>query len=224
MLKRISVFICLLLIGSQSVFASPTGLNNIPTTDVVSDRVLVLQSWLTTGFEQKPQWVSGAKYGLFDKVEIGIDSKLGSGDAGPIAFQGKLKVYEHNFEKEFFSEFAALIGCEGIALDENIGDIVTPYMVLSQDFTLLRVNAGYGFQKNNFGVFIGIDRSFSILEQDLILRSDLKQVNDGDDLLISVGFLLTLPFDFVWESWLSIPTKSGDEESVTLKLNYVITF
>ena len=71
---------------------------------------------------------------------------------------------------------------------------------------------------------MGVDRVFAVWEQELVLRSDLKQVNDGDDLLVSAGFLLTLPFNLALESWLSIPTESGAEESVTVKLNYIIKF
>ncbi len=87
-----------------------------------------------------------------------------------------------------------------------------------------RINAGYGFKKDNFGVFGGVDRAFEVLGQDLVLRNDIKQVNDMDDLLISTGFLLTLPFNLALESWLSIPTASGAEESVVVKFNYIINF
>ena len=191
---------------------------------VVGDKILVLQGWLTTGARAKPHWMSGFKYGILDKIEVGLDSKLGSGGAGPIAFQAKLKLAEFDFG------FAALVGAEGIAVSTDIGDKITPYAVVSQDidfpehFKLFRITGGYNFQKDNFAIFGGIDRVFKLFGEELIIRGDLKQVNDGRDLLASGGFLLTLPFNLELEAWLSVPTESKTRESVTVKLDYVINF
>lgn len=215
--KKIAVAIIVLLLSDQLLWASPTGLNNIPTTDVESDKTLVLQSWLVTGEDANPLYFTGAKYGILDKIEIGVDSKVGSGDAGPVTLQSKLKVFDFDFG------LGGLIGAEGITFG-NIDENLVPYAVLSQDLKFLRLHEGYGFQKDNFSMFFGVDKTIKFFEQDLILRSDLKQVNDRDDLLISGGFLLTLPFNLVFESWLSIPTEGGAQESVTVKLNYVIKF
>lgn len=221
---RISIVVGCLISVTGLCFASPTGLNNIPTTDVVPDKTLVLQTWLTSGEDAKPVYVAGFKYGIIDRVEVGLDSKIGSVTGGPVALQGKLKIFESDIG------FASLAGVEGITFESNrrIEDDILPYFALSQDIRinedlqLIRLHGGYIFQKNNFGFFFGADRTFDVLEQTLILRSDIKQVNDMDDLLISGGFLFTLPFNLVLESWLNIPTQSGKEESVTVKLNYVI--
>ena len=181
-----------LLFAVQTCWASSTGLNNIPTTDVVGDRTLVWQGWLTTGDGAKPVWTTGFKYGILDKIEVGADSKLGAGDAGPVALQGKLKVSDFDFG------FSSLVGVEGITFEGEIDDDIVPYFALSQDIRLnedlqlFRLHGGYNFQKDNFAVFTGVDRTFEVFKQELILRSDLKQVNDGDNLLISTGFLLTL--------------------------------
>lgn len=222
--NKISILLsALLLLSAQSCWASPTGLNNIPTTDVVPDKTLVGQAWSEVGDDAKPLYMLGFKYGILDRVEVGLDSKVGSGDGGPIAFQTKLKAFSSDFG------FSSLIGIEGMTTWGDFGDNIVPYGVLSQDIKikdleLFRVNTGYGFQKDNFSVFGGVDRTLKVFEQDLVLRSDIKQVNDMDDLLISTGFLLTLPFNFAVESWLSIPTASGAEESVVVKFNYIINF
>ena len=208
----------LLVLIPQVLQASPTGLNNIPTTDVTGDKVLVLQAWQTTGHDAKPLYMTGFKYGILDKAEVGLDSKVGSGDAGPLAFQAKFKVLKLD------SGFSALLGIEGMTTDDDFKDDITPYVAVSQDIKLFRLHAGYGFQNDNFGAFGGADKTFKIYKQDFVLRSDLKQTNDGDALLISGGFLLTLPLNLVLESCLSIPTESKAEESVTVKLNYVVTF
>ena len=218
MRKKFIVFIIFLLPISQICWASPTGLNNIPTTDVVGDKTLVLQGWLTAGEEMSPLYVTGFKYGIIDKLEIGLDSKVGSGDAGPIALQGKFKIIEFDFR------FAALAGIEGITLDEDIGENIVPYVAISQDLKFFRLHGGYNFQKDNFGLFFGIDKKFDIFEQELIVRSDLKQVNDGNNVLASGGILLTLPFNLALETWISVPSDDDDEESFTVKLNYIFKF
>mgnify|MGYP001261621271 CR=1 FL=1 len=211
-------FVIVFLLATQSAWASPTGLNNIPTTDVVGDKTLVLQGWLTAGDEMPPLYMTGFKYGIIDKLEIGLDSKVGSGDAGPIALQGKFRIIEFDFG------FSALTGTEGITLDDEIGDNIVPYLAISQDLKFFRLHGGYNFQKDNFGLFFGIDKKFDVFEQELILRSDLKQVKDGDNVLASGGILLTLPFNLVFETWISVPSDDNDEESFTVKLNYVFKF
>lgn len=224
MYRKILTFVVFSLLVSKICLASPTGLNNIPTTDVVGDRTLVWQGWLTTGDGAKPVWTTGFKYGILDKIEIGADSKVGSGNEGPIALQSKLKVVDLDFG------FSGLVGVEGITFEGAIEKDIVPYLAVSQDIRLnenlqlFRLHGGYSFQKDNLSIFTGVDRTFEVFDQELILRSDLKQVNDGDDLLISAGFLLTLPFNIVLENWLNIPTESGKKESVTIKLNYVLKF
>ncbi|MFQ5951780.1 MAG: hypothetical protein ACE5JK_00010 [Candidatus Omnitrophota bacterium] len=224
MFKKVSNGLLAALLCAQISWASPTGLNNIPTTDVAPDRTLVAQTWLTTGGEMKPLYVTGAKYGTINRMELGIDSKVGSGKSGPVALQAKLKVFGSDFG------FSALAGTEGITFDGDISENIVPYVVASQDLKisedvqLFRLHAGYGFQKHNFSVFGGVDRSFKIWGQEFIPRSDIKQVNDGRDLLISAGFLLTLPFNLALETWLNIPTEDGAEESMTIKLDYIMKF
>ena len=224
MIRNIISLAVVPLLFSQVCWASPTGLNNIPTTDVAGHKVLVLQSWLTTGNDAKPVWVTGFKQGILDKIEVGADGKVGSGDEGPVALQAKAKLIDLD------SGFAGLVGIEGITFEGNIDKDMVPYLTVSQDirlnddFQIVRLHGGYSFQDDNLSMFTGADRTFEVFDQDLVLRSDLKQVNDGNNLLISGGFLLTLPFNVVLESWLNIPTESGKEESVTIKLNYVFNF
>ena len=222
--KKILGSTALLLFIAGTCWTSPTGLNNIPTTDVAGDRTFVWQCWLTTSSDAKPAWTTGFKYGILDRMEIGSDSRLGAGDAGPVALQGKLKVFDFDFG------FSGLVGVEGITFEGEIDDDIVPYFAVSQeiglneDLQLFRLHGGYSFQDDNFGIFTGVDRAFEVYDEEIILRGDAKQVNDSDDLLISGGILLTLPFNLALESWLSIPTESGAEESVTIKLNYIMKF
>lgn len=199
-------------------WASATGLNNIPTTDVTPDKALVVQGWLATADGSKPVYMTGFKYGILGKAEAGIDSMVGSEEAGPVAAQFKLKIFEHEMG------FAALGGAEGMTFNEDIDENIVPYVAVSQDIKYLRFHGGYNFQKDNFGIFGGADATFPVFDEKLTVRGDLKQVDDGNELLASAGFLLTLPFDLILESWISIPSMDEANESVTVKLNYVISF
>ena len=68
------VLVCVGVLGG-SVWASPTGLNNIPTTDVVPKNVLVLQTWRNMADDTHTQSYVGMKFGPFRNAEIGIDWK-----------------------------------------------------------------------------------------------------------------------------------------------------
>jgi hypothetical protein len=88
----------------------------------------------------------------------------------------------------------------------------------------LRVHFGGTGQDNNEGFFGGIDKTFSFLDRDLTLRSDIIQANDQHDTTTSVGFIYNLGNNFLLESWMSLPSESGKEDVFTVKLNYVIKF
>ncbi len=79
-------------------------------------------------------------------------------------------------------------------------------------------------QRNNEGIFAGLDKTFKFLNRDFTLRGDLIQTNDRDDITTSAGFIYDLGRNFLLESWVSFPTESGKEEVATIKLNYVFTF
>ena len=89
---------------------------------------------------------------------------------------------------------------------------------------LARLSLGYSFQENDQAFFAGLDKTLELQSRDLILRADVRQVDDGDEWLASAGFLHVLPLNLVLESWVSIPSARDAEEALTVKLNYVIAF
>jgi hypothetical protein len=99
-----------------------------------------------------------------------------------------------------------------------------PFAVLSQDMDFLRVHFGGTSQDDNEGFFGGIDKTISFLDRDLMLRSDIIQVNNQNDTITSFGFIYDLGNNFLVESWMSFPSESDKEDFVTIKLNYVIKF
>src|SRR5687768_11014827 len=52
------------LLAPESVFATSTGLNNIPTADTPPDRTIVFQGFTNLGDERRPEYIAGFKMGL----------------------------------------------------------------------------------------------------------------------------------------------------------------
>ena len=218
MRKRLISIILFLSIITAPGWATSTGLNNIPTADVVPERVLVYQFFSNLGNNSKPDHFTGFKYGLLKNIEIGLDGRVFPEKAKEenLVAQGKIR-----FE---LSPSLAIAG--GIT---NLGNRAkagreSPFGVLSKDFGFLRAHFGGTAQRGNQGVFAGIDKTFKFLDRDLTLRSDLIQTNDRQDTTTSAGFIYDLGRNFLLESWVSFPTESGKEEVATIKLNYVFTF
>jgi hypothetical protein len=210
---RVTPFVLLI---TTPLWATSTGLNNIPTADVVPEDVLVYQFISDFANDNTPAYMTGFKYGPARNIEIGLDGNIfpQKGNTETLVAQSKLR-----FE---LSESLAFAG--GIT---NLGDRDRagreyPFGVLSRDCGFLRVHFGGTIQKDNEGFFGGIDKTFKFLDRDLTLRSDIIQTNDQHDTTTSAGFIYDLGHNFLVESWMSFPTQSGREDVTTVKLNYVI--
>jgi hypothetical protein len=203
-----------------SVWASPSGLNNIPTVDVAPQNVLVLQTWGNLESGAGPAYVTGLKYGLPEDIEVGLDSRIDSGDGGPLTGQAKWRL------PLLGDEFpcALLVGVANVSDDRDDAGEADPYLVSGFDFGFARLSLGYSFQKDNQSLFAGLDKALTLQSRDLIMRTDVRQLNDGDEWLASAGLLHALPLNLIFEGWVSTSTEDQSEEVYTLKLNYVIAF
>lgn len=205
-------------------WATSVGLNNIPTTDTPPDQTAVFQAFSTFGSGRAPAHVTGVTTGfeLWEnhRFEIGLDGKIGPDPIGPAVFQ--LKYALQPWEK--LPTLA--LGAVNIATTRgdrtNIGE---PYKfaVLTHDFDLFRLHAGYGFKDHGNAGFFGIDRKFPLFERDLIVRADAIQIRDESDWLTSVGFLYVAHPRVILESWMSQPVDTG-KASFVVKLNFVVPF
>lgn len=200
------------------VWASPSGLNNIPTADVVPEKVLVFQGYGHLAHGSRPDWWGGFKYGPLKNLEIGFDGQINPEPASDGALVGQFKYRFQPLESTAVAAGVANLG------DKSRSGEIDYYAVLSQDLKYLRAHLGATFQRDNEGVFGGLDSTFPLFGRDLTLRTDLRQINQRDDLLASAGFLYDLGWNFLLETWGSFPTIDGAEDVLTLKLNYVIEF
>lgn len=199
-------------------WATSTGLNNIPTADVVPERTLVYQWFSNLSNNGKPAHFTGFKYGLMKNVEIGLDGRVfpeKNAEENLVA-QGKIAL-------QLCPSLAFAVGVTNLG-DRAKAGYEAPFGVLSKDFGFFRAHFGGTTQRNNEGIFAGLDTTFTFLNRDLTLRGDLIQTNDRDDITTSAGFIYDLGRNFLLETWVSFPTESGKEEVATIKLNYVFTF
>ncbi|UCC68484.1 MAG: hypothetical protein JSV79_00680 [Armatimonadota bacterium] len=195
--------------------ASPSGLNNIPTADIVPEGILVWQAWGTFAEDADDTYVAGLKFGPAKNIELGLDHKLGSGDSGPLAFQGKYRFFTNE------SGLSATLGLANVNTDRDQGGPNFPYAALTQDFGGVRGHLGYEWQDDNEGLFLGLDHP---AQMDLTLRADWTQTDDGEESMSSIGFIYTGSDPFLVEAWASFPTAAGADTSWTLKFDYVIPF
>lgn len=207
------------LLHACPALGTATGLNNIPTADVVPKDVLVLQYYGNFADGSGPDHYLGFKYGPLKNVEIGLDGRVFPTEDDRDEFaaaQGKVR-----FE---LSEKLAVAGGIANLADHSKAGREFPYAVLSYDLGFSRAHFGGTVQKDNEGFFGGIDKTIKLFERDFTLRSDLIQVNDADDTVASAGFLYDIARNLLVESWMSFPSASEQEDVLTLKLDFVIKF
>jgi hypothetical protein len=207
---------CLLL--AASAFATPGGLNNIPTADTMPHRTIAVQAFDTFGSGDHDLWMGFKTRWDFAPVHLewGLDSHLAPDPTGPLNFQAKV-----GFEPWDRGKVAIGVANVGLTDPSRSGDPFS-YAVLTQDFSIARLSIGYGVQTNSNTVLIGLDRTWKIFERNFNLNADLVQQNDQSKWLTAVGFKYDLSKHIVLEGWANLPEK-GDA-SFMAKINYVFQF
>ena len=208
----------LILAASPALFATPSGLNNIPTADTVPDRTVAVQVFDTFGAGPHDLW-SGFKTGWdFSPLHLewGLDSHLAPTPAGPLYFQTKI-----GFSPWEDGKIAVGVANVGLTNTDRAGDPFT-YLALTQDLKFARLTVGYGLQTHGNTVLLGIDRTWKVYDHNLNLNADLVQTGDGHGWLTAVGFKYDLTDHIVLEGWTNLPDK-GDV-SFLAKINFVFTF
>lgn len=226
-----------MVLNGGLVLASPTGLNNIPTTDVTFENTMVLQSWINTSYNRHPQDFVGFKYGLAKDVEIGVDWKAVDVAHAHVSYQAK---YAFDIDGDIWR---GVVGVADISDNREHNGYLFPYAATSLDLKTFRLHFGYGARPHDEAFFGGLDKMVSFLDRNLQLRADAIHVNDKKDMKYSLGFLYELGLNpdsttpnidktgildiitrnVILETWISIPS-SWNQEVYTIKLNYVIRF
>ena len=205
---------------SAQLLATPSGLNNIPTADTAGQGEYVFQAFSNFGEGRRPDNNLGFKTGfnvLGQKLEVGLDGRITPDKGGPAVAQVK---YAATLQPG--TQVAA--GVANIAFrgeDRDRAGNPFKYGVLTQKFEeAFRIHAGYGFQTDNDSFILGVDYSTKWMGRDLVLRSDFVEIQDGDQVLGSLGFLYVLNKALVLEAWASKPFEDGRTVG-TLKFDFV---
>ena len=232
-----------LLFAAHPVWASPSGLDNIPTTDVVPEGVMVHQVYMNLSWNKYPQQFLGFKAGPLKDLEVGLDWKSDDDVHGHVTAQAK-----YAFDIVGKDRWRGVIGFANLSDNRAHAGEPFPYAATSVDLKLFRLHFGYSPQAHNEAFFAGVDRTFPVLGRNLQLKGDAIHINDRQDVLFSVGFLYELGLrdggeeedeepganglagalnavfkNVILESWVSMPS-TGERHVFTLKLNYVIKF
>ncbi len=251
---QVSAFCAALTLLSAGAFASPSGLNNIPTADTAPQRTFVLQTYSTVFGQPDPDFNIGFKTGLdlkVAKIEMGFDSHLVPNRGGPVTVQGKIAVPlgEHLP--------TVAIGAANVAFSDHdrtrAGDVFS-YAVATEDLGWFRVHGGCAYVDSDALPFAGIDKTFQY-HKSVPAAHDGKSVVDGKsvrdgksgkEMLETKSIdLFTLRGDVIEQrdhSWLYsagvlVPIckyfvfetwanfpDNGDSPSWTIKGNFVFTF
>ena len=217
-ISLVAVLWCVFMGPLPSTHGTPTGLNNIPTADVVPERTLVFQAFGFLADGTRPDWWGGFKFGAWKNLEVGFDGQLNAESSGDAVLAGQVK-----YRIPLWERSAVGLGIANIGDKDRNGETAY-YAVLTHDLKVLRAHIGGSFQKDDEGVFGGLDKTLDLFDRELALRTDIRQINERDDLLTSVGFIYDLGMNVLLETWGSFPSDSKDEEALTIKLNYVVSF
>ncbi|HDZ22010.1 hypothetical protein LCGC14_0015010 [marine sediment metagenome] len=226
------------LAAGHVAWASPSGLNNIPTTDVVPPNVLVLQTWTNLISREDPEQYIGFKASFLKGLEFGVDWKATDDTHAHATFQAK---YAFDILPDWVR---GVIGIANVSDNRADQGTVFPYVATSVDLKVFRLHGGYAGQPHNEAFFAGIDRTFLLFDRNLQLKADAIHIDDKEEMLLSVGFLYEFgrqnadeaPLDgvlgvvdaiaknMILEAWVTFPTTTGAEDIYTVKLNYVFKF
>jgi len=237
-----------LFLTAAAAWATPSGLNNIPTADTTPQGTFVLQTFSTVGEAVNQDLNIGFKTGIDlrkVKLEVGLDSHLLPGKGGPVTVNGKIAIPLG----EGLPVIAAGVANISFSNDDRAraGDTF-PYLVVSQDFHWFRLHAGIAEQDSQPLPFFGIDKTFRIAKsapaadgksvkkaggkqakpteteyRDLFtLRADAIQ-QPNHVWLASFGALVPVCKHLILEGWGNFPT-DGTAASATLKANFVYSF
>lgn len=223
--RPLIVALCFLI--PVMAFATPTGLNNIPTAETIDHRTVAAQffssfgganQFATSGPGKTSQW-AGFKTGWDFRplhLEWGLDSALGTACSGPLLFQAKARIQP-------WEDGMLAVGVAGVALTDTrrSGDPFT-YAMMYHDFHAVRLHAGYGIQTHGDSFLFGVDRTWKLLGRNFNLNSDIVQSRNQHGIIASVGAKCFLSKHIVLESWLNFPDR--DRTSWIAKINYVFTF
>ena len=177
-MKTRSTF-AILLAASSSVFATPSGLNNIPTADTTPQGTLVFQPFTTVGGNRDADFNLGFKTGIDlkkVKLELGLASHFVPGKGGPVEVHGKIAV---PLGEGLPTIAAGAANNSFNSADRRRAGDTFAYFVVSQDFHWFRAHAGLAVQESQPLPFIGLDKTFRVQKARVASDGKTTRANGG---------------------------------------------
>ena len=204
-----SASLALVLGTGSAVFASRSGLNNIPTADTSAAGTGVVQAYSAFGEDRKPAFYSGARVGftaLEQPCEAGFDTRWAPGTTVPVYFNAKWRTHGPGSWPTL-----ALGGASAAVRAEDRHRLGEPqtYAVVTHDIHFARVHGGYAVQAHNNAAFLGLDRSWLVLQRKFTLRVDATQTQNRAQWLLSGGFTYKVTEHLNVELWQTKPNERG---------------
>ena len=128
----------------QMVAAWPTSLNVIPIADLLRHRELYLQ-YSVNGAGKLYSHSAGATVGLFDRIEIGVDTDF----LGYHTYNAKALIVD---SPKWAKGIMASVG-----VCNARGGYREPYLAMSYEFEVARIHAGYWRTESTNTVMLGTD-------------------------------------------------------------------
>lgn len=197
-----------LLARTQPAWPGLCGLNNILTVDILPTGSYLLQVWSLLGKERVTQYGSGLTYGISPQAEASVDNpRVAPSPAGNTILAAKYRLSPPG------KPLAYATGVTGV----GAGSKMSFFLVASRQFEGFRGHLGFKAQQDNEGLFVGFDRWLS---EKFRIQGDLVQVNDGDDLLSSVGFLHLGDGKSIVQGWVQFNSAEGGKAAFVLYYDY----
>jgi hypothetical protein len=159
----------------------------------------------------------GITYGIEDIAEIGGCWVVDGGHMleSPV-FDAKVRI---SLDDETGTAFA--LGFENASSDEDKNGSYVPYAVYTYDFGSLRGHAGYAFERDNEGIFFGIDGDVD----ETCLGVDWRQMDEGSEWESTIN--IYAPLEFIDEScalfaYYTFSSDSEESDTLTVEISYTI--
>ena len=194
---------------ASAVFASRSGLNNVPTADTSAAGTGVVQAYSAFGEDRKPAFYSGARIGFLaweQPGEVGFDTRWAPGNTVPVYFNAKWRTHG----PASLPAFAAGVAGAAVRSEDRrrLGQPQT-YAVITHDVHVARLHGGYTVQAHNNALFFGLDRSWLVLQRKFTLRLDATQTQNRGQWLLSGGFTYKFTDRLNVELWQTKPNERG---------------
>ena len=209
---------------SQSAWASRSGLNNVPDTDVSASGTGVVQLYSNFGSDRNATFLSGIRLGLEpwgQKMEIGLDSRWEPDEPSYAFFNAKWR-----FDLDDSGDALALgfANAAPTSHDREITGQPQGYLAGTLNLGWLRIHVGGALQCHNNSLFAGFDHTWQPWGTKLKLRSDITTINNCQDTLASAGFTWRVHEHVNLELWESFPSTTGADPYTTAKIGFHFSF